>query len=261
MILHLQRPIICFDLETTDKDPITSRIVEICLLKVHPDGRRELKTRRLNPTVPIDPEATAIHGIENIHVVNEPTFAQVAKSLHGFFAGCDLATFNGERFDLVLLAEEFARVGLFFPEEDAVSVDVSNIYRVLNPRTLAAAVSQYLKREHVDAHTAEADVTATFELLEVLVLDIRGQAEEVGLGDACDTTVDGLSLFANNGKPVPKRVDIAGKLALNDDDEIVWNFGKYKGQRVFGTDPGFIGWVMKQDFPATTKAIVRNLAG
>jgi DNA polymerase-3 subunit epsilon len=258
-MLQLNRPIICFDLETTDADPLTSRVVEICLLKVYPDGKRELKTRRLDPGIPIAPDATAVHGITNDMVKHEPRFAQIARSLSAFFAGCDLCTFNGERFDIVLLAEEFARVDIAFPEEDAVSVDVSNIYRVLNPRTLTAAVGQYLGRDHVEAHSAEADVVATFDVLECLIMEIRGEAEERGLGDAVDTSVDALAVFANRGKPVPKRVDVAGKLIENDEGEIVWNFGKYKGQRVIGTDLGFIGWVMKQDFPETTKAIIRRL--
>lgn len=254
MITNLQRPVVTFDLETTDKDPLTSRIVEICLLKIQPDGTRETKTRRLNPGCSIDPEAAAIHGISDEDVKDCPRFNQVAKSLSAFFSGCDLVTFNGEKFDIVLLAEEFARVGVLFPEEDVVSVDVSNLYRVLNPRTLTAAVGQYLGRNHEDAHSAEADVNATWDVLVALITEIQAQQE-----DAADTTVDGLALFANRGKPVPKRVDVAGKLTLNDEQEIVWNFGKYKGQRVIGTDPGFVGWVMKQDFPETTKAIVRSL--
>jgi DNA polymerase-3 subunit epsilon len=261
MNITLIRPIVGFDLETTGDDVCKDRIVEIHLTKIHPDGRQEKKTRRLNPTIPIHPGASEVHGIVDAMVKKEPTFANVAKSLFAFLEGCDLITYNGKRFDVPLLAEEFARCDIDFPADDVVHIDVFLLYSRLFPRTLSAAVKQFLGREHEGAHGAASDVEATVDVLECIVMELKAEAEEGQVdSSAVDTSPQGLAAFAENLKPGEvslKRIDPAGKLIENEDGDVVWNFGKYKGQRVVDTDAGFIGWVLKQDFPETTKRAVR----
>lgn len=168
-MLKLTRPLAIYDLETTGTNPVTDKIVEISILKVFPNGTREARTRKLNPERPIPGEATAVHGITDAEVATQPTFKQIAKALFTYLSDCDLCTFNGKRFDVPLLAEEFARVQLDFPGRQVAIVDVFDIYRLLNPRSLSAAVAQYLNREHTQAHSAEADTTVTFELLEAMI--------------------------------------------------------------------------------------------
>ncbi|GAB2778004.1 DNA polymerase III epsilon subunit-like protein [Hymenobacter luteus] len=171
-MLHLTRPLAVVDLETTGLSPSTDRIVEISILKVYPDGTHEHKTRRLNPEQPIPYHATAVHGIRQADVAQQPTFRQVAKALLAYLDDADLCTFNGRRFDVPLLAKEFARVQLNFPAPATQHVDVFDLFRLLHPqlpsRTLSAAVQHYLQRPHTGAHQAKADVTATFEVLQAM---------------------------------------------------------------------------------------------
>lgn len=172
-MLNLSRPLAVYDLETTGVNTATDKIIEISILKIFPDGTREIKTRRLNPEQPIPRQATAVHGIKLKDVANQPTFRQIAKGLIAYLADCDLCTYNGKRFDVPMLAKEFARVQLDFPTADVHHVDVFELYKLLHPekkpRTLSAAVAHYLERSHEQAHAAEADTIATFEVLQALV--------------------------------------------------------------------------------------------
>lgn len=263
-MLKLLRPLVIYDLETTGTEVTTDRIVEISTLKLFPDGTRETKTRRLHPEQLIPAGASAVHGIYDADVADQPLFRHIAKGLWGYLAGCDLCTFNGKRFDVPLLAEEFARVALAFPAPDAAHVDIFDIYRLLNPRSLSAAVAQYLGRDHAEAHSAEADTAATFDLLEAL---IAGPLS-LFLTDKADLTADelfcpaGLSDFGeglHHGQVPTIRIDPLGKLVRNDQGAIVWSFGKHVGQPVAQTDPGFINWVLAKDFPETTKMTLRKV--
>ncbi|GAA4379625.1 exonuclease domain-containing protein [Hymenobacter koreensis] len=263
-MLRLSRPLAVFDLETTGTDTVTDRIVEISILKIFPDGTRETKTRRLNPGRPIPAGASAVHGIRDADVAGEPTFKQLAKGLYAYLSGCDLCTFNGKRFDVPLLAEEFAHAGLDFPSWDTSVIDVSDIYRVFNPRTLAAAVAQYLGRDHAQAHSAAADTAATFELLEALAhgpLSTFLQAnEQVCAEDLfCASGLSDLGDGVHHGRSRTIRIDPAAKLVRNDQGTIVWNFGKHRGLPVTDADPGYIKWVMGDSFPETTKLTVRKV--
>ncbi|HEX8327277.1 MAG TPA: 3'-5' exonuclease [Hymenobacter sp.] len=263
-MLKLTRPLAIYDLETTGTNPVTDRIVEISILKVFPDGTREVKTRKLNPERLIPKEATAIHGIADADVAEQPVFKQIAKGLYAYLSECDLCTFNGRRFDVPLLAEEFARVQLDFPGRDVAIVDVFDIYRVLNPRSLSAAVMQYLNREHALAHSAEADTTVTFELLEAMISGpltaFVGEAQKITAEELfCPSGLCDFGDGIHHGRPRVVRVDPSGKLVRNAEGTIVWNFGKHAGRPVTNTETGFIEWLLKNDFPETTKTTVRKV--
>ena len=243
MKLHLQRPIVVFDLETTGVQITRDRIVEISILKVHPDGEQETKTRRINPEMHIPEEATAVHGITDADVADCPTFAQVARSLYSWIEGCDIAGFNSNRFDVPMLVEEFLRAGVAVDFDDRHFIDVQTIYHKMERRTLEAAYKFYCSKTLENAHSAEADTQATFEVLEAQLDHYR---EEL------TNDVAALAEFSSYGR----RVDFAGSLAFNDQDEIVINFGKYKGvpvTEVFRRDSGYYSWVMGAQFPLETK--------
>lgn len=164
--LRLARPIVFFDLETTGTDPAWDRIVEIAVLRIEPDGRSEVRTRRINPERPIPPEATAVHGIRDEDVREAPTFRQIARSLLAFIGDADLAGYNLRRFDLPLLERELRACGLDLGVSRRRVVDVMTIFHRKEPRDLEAAVRFYLRREHEGAHGAEADVLAAAEVLD-----------------------------------------------------------------------------------------------
>jgi DNA polymerase-3 subunit epsilon len=263
-MLKLRRPLVIYDLETTGTEVAHDRIVEISTLKVFPDGTREAKTRRLHPGRPIPPGASAVHGIFDADVAELPGFGRIAKGLWAYLAGCDLCTFNGKRFDVPLLAEEFGRAALEFPAPDAAHVDLSEIYRLLNPRTLTAAVAQYLGCDHANAHTAEADTTATFDLLHVLIAGplTHFLKDQAGLDAEEFFSPAGLSDFGeglHHGRVRIIRIDPLGKLVRNEQGTIVWNFGAHAGKPVVQTDPGFINWVLNKDFPEATKMTLRKV--
>ena len=243
MKLHLQRPIVVFDLETTGVQITRDRIVEISILKVYPDGEQETKTRRINPEMHIPEEATAVHGITDADVADCPTFAQVARSLYSWIEGCDIAGFNSNRFDVPMLVEEFLRAGVAVDFDDRHFIDVQTIYHKMERRTLEAAYKFYCSKTLENAHSAEADTRATFEVLEA---QLDHYPEEL------TNDVAALAEFSSYGR----RVDFAGSLAFNDQDEIVINFGKYKGvpvTEVFRRDSGYYSWVMGAQFPLETK--------
>ena len=218
MNLQLKRPIIFFDLETTGVDTSNDRIVEISMIKVGFDGSKQIKTRRINPEMPIPAEATAVHGITDEDVKDEPTFKQIAKSLAQFIEGCDFGGFNSNRFDLPVLVEEFMRAEVDVDFKRRNYVDVQNIFHKKEQRTLVAAYKFYCDKDLENAHSAEADTMATYEVLEA-------QIERYGdIGN----TVEELAAFSTHGKTV----DFAGRIALDDKGVEVFTFGKYKGRSV-----------------------------
>ena len=243
MKLNLKRPMIFFDLETTGTDIASDRIVEISVVKVMPDGEQIIRTRRINPEMPIPAEATAVHHITDEDVKDCPTLRQVAKSLREFMVGCDFCGFNSNRFDLPLLAEEFLRAGVevdFF--DKAKYVDVQNIFHKKEERTLVAAYRFYCGKELEAAHSADADTMATYEVL-------MAQLEKYDI----PTDVDGLAEFTSGNL---RFADFAGRVAYDAEGKEIFNFGKYKGQlaeTVLKNDPGYFGWITQADFPLTTK--------
>lgn len=249
MQLNLKNPIVFFDLETTGINIVKDRIVEISLLKVYPNGKEEVKSRRINPEQPIPAEATAIHGITDDDVKNCPTFKQVAKSLAEILEGCDIAGFNSSRFDVPLLAEEFLRAGIDFDMRKRKFVDVQIIFHKKEQRTLEAAYKFYCDKELENAHSAEADTMATYEVLKAQLDRYPDLANDIS------TLSQEYSSFNNN-------VDLAGRMVYDEKGVEVFNFGKHKGKsvaEVLKNEPSYYSWIMDGDFSLNTKQILTKI--
>ncbi len=247
-VLKLDRPLVFFDLETTGTNIIRDRIVEICIIKLNPDGSQERKTRRINPEMHIPEEASRIHHITDEDVSQEPTFRQIAHSLYDFLDNCDIAGFNSNKFDVPVLIEEFARAGINFNISDRKFVDVQNIFHKMEQRTLVAAYKFYCGKDLTAAHSADADTQATMEVL----------LAQVGKYDELGNDVQSLSEFSSGGK----NLDLAARIVKNDDDVPVFNFGKHKGkpvEEVFYREPSFYFWIMQGEFPKNTKDVLTQL--
>lgn len=245
MTLQLKRPLVFFDLETTGTNIAKDRIVEIALLKVFPDGNREGKTLLVNPEIPIPPEATEIHGIDNEKVANHPNFKTLAPQIESFIKGCDLVGFNSNRFDIPLLAEELLRAGRDFDMKGHFAVDVQTIFHKKEQRTLSAGYQFYCGKTLENAHSAMADTEATCAIL----------FEQVQRYNDIGRDIKQLSEFSS----YRKNVDLAGMISLNEKEEPVFNFGKYKGQsvaKVFKKDQGYYSWIQQADFPLYTKKVL-----
>jgi DNA polymerase-3 subunit epsilon len=248
MELTLKNPMVFFDLETTGVNVASDRIVEISWLKIQPDGRESKQTQLVNPTIPIDPRAIAIHGITDEDVKDKPTFSEIARTLARDFEGCDLAGYNSNKFDIPLLAEEFLRAGVDFDLRKRKFIDVQVIFHKMEQRTLIAAYKFYCQKDLEDAHSAEADTRATYEIL-------KAQLDHY---EHLQNDVDYLSVFSTQNRSV----DLAGRIIYNDKDIEVFNFGKYKGEpveEVLKKDPGYFGWILNGDFPLYTKKVLTNI--
>ena len=248
MKLNLKRPIVFFDLETTGVDTAKDRIVEISMVKVMPDGEEITRTRLINPQMPIPADATAVHGITDEDVKDQPSFAQIAKSLYQFIEGCDFGGFNSNRFDLPMLVEEFLRAGVNIDFKNRKFIDVQNIFHKMEQRTLVAAYKFYCNKDLENAHSAEADTRATYEVL-MAQLDRYPELEN---------DVQALAEFSTRGEVA----DFAGRIVFNDKGEEVFNFGKYKGYKVnevFQREPSYYDWMMNGDFPLYTKKIITEI--
>jgi len=248
MELALKNPLVFFDLETTGLNVASDRIVEISWLKIQPDGRESKQTQLVNPTIPIDPRAIAIHGITDEDVKDKPTFSELARSLANEFEGCDFAGYNSNKFDIPLLAEEFLRASVDFDLRKRKFIDVQVIFHKMEQRTLTAAYQFYCKKVLEDAHSSEADTFATYEIL-------KAQLDHY---EHLQNDVDYLSAFSTQNRSV----DLAGRIIYNDKDIEVFNFGKYKGEpveEVLKKDPGYFGWILNGDFPLYTKKVLTNI--
>lgn len=249
MELNLKNPIVFFDLETTGTNVTKDRIVEISYLKVYPNGKEEIKTKRINPEIPIPKEASDIHGITDEDVKDAPTFKQIAKSLIDQIEGCDLAGFNSSRFDIPLLAEEFLRVGLDIDFSKKKLIDVQIIFHKKEQRTLEAAYKFYCNKSLVDAHSAEADTKATYEVLKAQLDRYDDLPNDMG------KLAEEYSFFNDN-------VDLAGRIIRNEHGVEIFNFGKHKGKpvvEVLKSEPSFYAWMMDADFPLNTKQVLTKI--
>lgn len=245
MNLNLTKPLAFFDLETTGINIVTDRIVEISILKVHPDGTEESLTKRVNPTIPISPEASAITGITDEMVKDCPKFAEIGNDLAKFLEGCDLAGFNSNKFDVPILVEEFLRADIDFDIKKRKLIDAQVIFHKMEQRTLSAAYKFYCNKELVDAHSAEADVRATYEVL-------KSQIEHY---QEIENDMNMVSKFSSH----TKNADFAGRIVYNKDGVEVFNFGKHKGvpvEDVLKKEPGYFKWMMGGDFPLYTKKVL-----
>lgn len=248
MNLKLYKPLCIFDLETTGTNVAKDRIVEICILKVNPDASRESKTWLVNPEMLIPKESTAVHGITDEEVKNAPKFKEIAPKIMEMIAGSDLGGFNSNRFDVPLLAEELLRAGIDFDLSKFKLVDAQTIFHKMEPRNLTAAYKFYCNKELENAHSAEADVLATFEVLDAQVAHYEELPNDIAA----------LSEFSFH----TKFADLAGMIHFDEEQQEIFAFGKYKGQRVkevFQKDLGYYGWIQSADFPLYTKKILTGI--
>ncbi len=246
MKLKLERPIVFFDLEATGINVRRDRIVEICVIKLMPDGERITRTRLINPEIPIPQAAIDIHGITNDDVRDAPPFRQVAQSFFDFLQGCDFGGFHIIKFDIPMLTEEFGRADLMFSVDGCRLIDAQRIYHRKEPRTLTAALRFYCNEDHTGAHSSESDVEATMKVLEA---QLEHYAD-------LPNTVDGLHEYCNPTDP--NFIDKEGKLRWQN-GEVVIGFGQKFGMdlRTLATsEPGYLKWIMRGDFNADVKRIV-----
>lgn len=245
MDLKLTKPICFFDLEATGTNITNDRIVEIAILKVFPNGNKESYTWLVNPERDIPAEVVAIHGISNEKVANEPTFKDLSSKIHDLIKGCDLAGYNSNRFDIPMLVEEMLRAGIDFEMKNVVAVDVQTIFHKKEQRTLSAAYQFYCGKNLEDAHSAEADTEATYEVL-------KSQLDRY---EDLENDIKWLSQFSSR----KKAADFAGFIAFDKKGKEVFTFGKYKGkhvEKVLEEEPGYFGWIQNADFPLYTKKVL-----
>ena len=247
MNLELKRPLAVIDLETTGVNPGSDRIVEIAIVKIFPDGTQLVKRKLINPEMPISKASSDIHGITDEMIKDAPTFKQVANEIKQFLENCDLGGYNSNKFDIPLLVEEFLRIGIDFKFETRKLVDVQKIFYQMEPRTLSAAYKFYCKKELLNAHSAEADVLATWEVLDA-------QLERYPqLGNSIESI---LKVIGEE-----ESVDFARRMIIQE-GKIIFNFGKHKGKQVedvFRIERSYYDWMMQGDFPQHTKQKVTEI--
>lgn len=246
MSLTLTRSLVFFDLETTGTDIQNDRIVEISLIKLYPDNKEEINTLRINPGIPIPPEATAVHGIGNKDVADKPSFLKTAPAILEILSNSDLCGYNLLRFDFPFLRMEFARNNIEFNISGINLIDPLRIFIKNEPRDLSAALQFYCNENLDDAHSAEADIIATKK---VLLAQLERYPD-------IPKTVAGLSEYSTEGSQ--RYADISGKLMYNDKNEIVFAFGKHKNKKVID-NPDYCNWILSSDFADDTKSIIRDL--
>ncbi|HMC01356.1 MAG TPA: 3'-5' exonuclease [Flavobacteriaceae bacterium] len=245
MSLNLTKPLCFFDLETTGVNISQDRIVEISILKVNPGGKKDSKTWLVNPEKPIPKEVTAIHGISDADVADKPTFKELAKEIYNMIKDSDLAGFNSNRFDIPLLAEEMLRAEIDFDMKNRLAIDVQTIFHKMEQRTLSAAYKFYCNKDLDNAHSAEADTKATFEVL-------KAQVEKY---DELENNSKFLAEFSSR----KKFADFAGFITYNKKGEECFSFGKHKNKTVLEIlekEPGYFGWLLNADFPLYTKKVL-----
>ena len=267
MNLNLTKPIVFFDLETTGVQVGHDHIVEICLHKVMPDGTTDTRVERIRPvdekgnTVHIPEVTTAIHGISDADVADKPSFKELAPSLMEYIGDADLAGYNSNKFDVPLLVEEFLRVGIDFDLKKRHLVDVQNIFHQMEQRTLVAAYKFYCQKDLENAHSAAADTIATYEVLKAQLDRYQGVDYKDRSGRITQPVVnnmEALSRFTANSQ----WADLVGHIGYDAKHREVFNFGKHKGETVedvFEKEPSYYDWMMKSDFPLSTKKLITEI--
>ena len=262
MELNLKKPLLFFDIESTGLNIASDSIIELCFVKIMPGGEQRIKTWRVKPwdyvndcQRAINPAAQAVHGISAEDLADKPTFYEISEEVAQWLDGCDLSGFNSAKFDLPMLAEEIERVrkgSEVLPAKDVAidlhamkMVDVQNIFHMMEPRTLKAAYMFYCGQELENAHAAEADTLATYEVL-------KGQLDRYAGDPRIENDIDKLAKFSVK----QRTVDYAGRLILNDKDEPCISFGKHKGKtarEVYFSEPSYYAWIDSGDFTLDTK--------
>ncbi|MBR4365167.1 MAG: 3'-5' exonuclease [Bacteroidaceae bacterium] len=249
MKLKLQRPLIFFDLETTGVNVASDRIVEISMIKIHPNGMEDTRTIRINPECHIPEASTAVHGITDEDVKDCPTFKDVASDIFAFFEGCDVGGFNSNKLDVPMLIEEFQRCKLEFDTMNREFIDVQNIFHKMEKRTLVAAYKFYCGKDLVNAHSAQADTRATLEVIE---------AQLDRYPDDLQNDVHFLAEFSR----LNNNIDFDGRFVYNEQGEEVVNFGKHKGRKlreVLMQEPGYYNWIQRGEFSRNTKQVLTRI--
>lgn len=261
MQLNLTRPLAFIDLETTGVNVASDRIVEICIRKVNPDHSEDVFNGRVNPEMPIPAESSKFHKIFDEDVKNAPTFKQLAPRLLQFIGNSDFAGYNSNKFDIPVLVEEFLRAGVDFDISSRRLIDVQNIFHQMEPRTLAAAYKFYCNKMIENAHNAEADVNATYEVFIAQLERYANTQIDDGKGNLhipVQNDVSALSTFSTK----TRNVDLAGRIVYNEKGVEVFAFGKHKDKpvaEVFEKEPSYYSWIMNGDFPLYTKKVVTQL--
>ena len=248
MNINLHKPLVFFDIEATGLNVATDRIVELSMLKVKPDGTEERKNYKVNPTIPISKEASRIHGISDDDVKDWPSFSDIVHEVVDFLKGCDLAGYNATKFDVPLIAEEILRTDVDFDFRKVRLVDVQVIFFKKEPRNLAAAYQFYCNKELNNAHNADADTEATYEVL-------KAQLQRY---DDLGSSVEELAKYSSQNN----FADFAGRFTYNNKNEVIINFGKHKGKLltdILKREPGYYNWIMQGDFPLFTKRLVTQV--
>jgi DNA polymerase-3 subunit epsilon len=261
MNVKLTKPLIFIDLEATGLSVGSDRIVEISMLKLNVDNSTETKTARVNPEMPIPDLVSKIHGIYDKDIVNEKTFKELAPELLKFIGNADFAGFNSNKFDIPMLAEEFLRVEADFDLDGRKLVDVQNIFHFMEPRNLSAAYKFYCGQTLQNAHSAEADVTATFEIFKAQLQKYEGVTVQDAKGNEYQPIVNDISKLTELNTR-SKNVDLAGRIVFNEKGEEVFSFGKHKDKtvvEVFTKEPSYYSWMMNGDFPLYTKRVLTKI--
>lgn len=247
-MLELTRPLIFFDIESTGLNVMSDRIVEIAIVKLHPDGKKEKYNFRINPQMHIPEEVVAVHHISNEDVASCPTFKEKAHEIAAIMKGCDIAGYNSGHFDIPMLAEEFSRVDVDFDLHKMNHIDVQGIFHKMEQRTLSAAYKFYCEKELEGAHGALADTEATCDVL----------MAQLNRYDSLEGNVKWLAEFS-----APKKnVDFAGRFVYDEKGREVFNFGQHKGQpveKVLRENPAYYAWMMDKEFPADTKRVLTQI--
>ena len=249
IMIQLHKPLAFFDLETTGLDITNDRIVEIAIIKLLPDGSSLTYEKRVNPEIEISEESSKIHGITNEMIKDAPTFTDIAEEVAAFIGDADLAGYNSNKFDIPVLAEEFLRAGNNFDMSARQFVDVQNIFHKMEQRTLAAAYQFYCNKELENAHSALADIEATKDVF----------LAQLDKYESLEKDISFLADFSRQGSN--KIIDFAGRVALNSEGEVIYNFGKHKGKtirEVNEEEPGYYGWMLNANFPLYTKEVLRR---
>lgn len=249
MNIKLERPLAILDIEATGLSITQDRIVELAIVKIYPDGKREEFLEKINPEMEIPEDSIAIHGITNEEIADAPTLSKILPQLEKFLENCDIAGYNSNKFDLPMLAEELLRVESKLDLSEMNHIDVQNIFHKMEQRTLIAAYSFYCDKNLENAHSAMADANATWEVLDAQIGRYKDLQNDVAF----------LTDFSRHANV--KRADFAGRLAFNGENEIIYNFGKHKGktiEQVSQTEPGYFGWMLNADFPLYTKQVLKK---
>ncbi len=261
MQLNLNRPLAFFDLETTGINVGSDRIVEISIVRVNIDNSTDILTKKVNPTIPIPEFSSKIHGIYDKDVTDCPTFKELAPQLSQFLNNCDLAGFNSNKFDVPVLVEEFLRADIDFDLKNRRLIDVQNIFHIMEPRNLTAAYKFYCNKPLENAHSAEADTIATYEIFKAQLERYQNTEVTDEKGNKLVPVKNDMSILSNLTART-RNVDLAGRIVYNDNNIEVFNFGKHKDKsvkEVFEKEPSYYSWMMQGDFPLYTKKIITQI--